>query len=268
MSSKKVVLITGASSGIGLDIAEKLQLDGYEVFGTSRKGAQPNTNYSFKMVELDVTKDGSVATAVAEVMKNAGKIDVLINNAGVGISWAAAEESSIEQSKFIFDTNLFGVMRMTQAVLPHMREQGSGRIINIGSISGIVPVAFGAIYSASKHALEAYTEALDHEVRNQGIRVSVIDPHLIKTPMFSKDLEPDRPLSIYSETRKRLATSMEKQLESAEETSVVADTVLYSLQQTAPHIRYTPGRAKRFAYFRYYAPSAIFDRVIQKFLDG
>src|SRR4029079_3917683 len=148
---------------------------GYTVYGTSRRGAQPGQR-SFTMLPLDVTSDQSVEAIVAEVMRLEGRIDVLVNNAGFSVAPAGAEESSIEQAQSIFDTNFFGIVRMTRAVVPHMRRQGSGRIINIGSVLGFLPMPYGALYSATKHAVAGYSESLDHELRTRGIRVSVIEP--------------------------------------------------------------------------------------------
>ncbi|WP_418138353.1 oxidoreductase [Marinomonas sp. RS-M-Aa-14] len=188
MTNKLVALVTGASSGIGEATAKKLLTAGYRVYGTSRRGAISNQT-GFPMLALDVTDDSSVEAAVAELIRLEGRIDLLVNNAGFGFSPAAAEESSIEQSKAMFDTNFHGVVRMTRAVVPHMRRQGRGRIINIGSILGVVPVPYAALYCASKHAVEGYSEALDHELRTQGIRVSVIEPAYVKTKFETNNIE-------------------------------------------------------------------------------
>ena len=120
------------------------------------------------MLSLDVTRDESVEALVREVIQREGRIDLLVNNAGFSVAPGGAEESSIEQAKSIFDTNFFGIVRMTRAVVPHMRKQGSGRIINMGSVLGILPMPYGALYSATKHAVEGYSESLDHELRTQG----------------------------------------------------------------------------------------------------
>ena len=130
---RKIALVTGASSGIGQATAERLARAGYKVYGTSRRRAQAGQR-SFEMLTLDVTSDASVEAAVSEVMRLEGRIDLLVNNAGFSTAPAGAEESSIEQARSIFDTNFFGIVRMTRAVVPHMRRQGSGRIINIGSV--------------------------------------------------------------------------------------------------------------------------------------
>ena len=152
-----IALVTGASSGIGEATAERLAKAGYKVYGTSRRGAQEGQR-AFQMLHLDVTRDDSVEAVIRKVIGLEGRIDVLVNNAGFSVAPAGAEESSIEQARSIFDTNFFGTVRMTRAVLPHMRDQGSGRIINIGSVLGFLPAPYMALYAASKHAIEGYSE--------------------------------------------------------------------------------------------------------------
>src|SRR5918995_2939272 len=159
-----IALVTGASSGIGEATAERLAKAGYKVYGTSRRGAQAGKQ-SFDMIALDVTSDESVAAAIQQVMQLEGRIDLLVNNAGFSVAPGGAEESSTEQAQSIFDTNFFGIVRMTRAVVPHMRHQGSGRIINIGSVLGFLPAPYMALYAATKHAIEGYSESLDHELR-------------------------------------------------------------------------------------------------------
>src|SRR3954470_11061299 len=134
----RVALVTGASAGIGEAAASALAGAGFTVYGTSRKVAPGEQHGEVVFLPLDVTDDDSVARAVREVLHRSGRIDVLVNNAGVGVS-GAAEESSIEQARALFETNLFGSIRMTRAVLPHMREQGDGRIINVSSVLGFMP---------------------------------------------------------------------------------------------------------------------------------
>jgi len=158
---RKIALVTGASSGIGEATAERLTKAGYKVYGTSRRGAQVGKR-SFEMLPLDVTSDESVSAAVGEVMRRDGRIDLLVNNAGFGVAPAGAEESSLDQARSIFETNFFGLIRMTRAIVPHMRRQGGGRIINIGSVLGFLPMSYGALYAATKHAVEGYSESLDH----------------------------------------------------------------------------------------------------------
>src|SRR5688572_8040299 len=177
---RTIALVTGASSGIGQATAERLAKAGYTVYGTSRRGTSVGAR-SFHMLPLDVTSDASVDAAVGEVMRREGRIDLLVNNAGFGVAPGGAEESSIEQARLIFDTNFFGIVRMTRAVVPHMRRQGSGRIINMGSVLGFLPMPYMALYSATKHAVAGYSESLDQELRTLGIRVSVVEPAYINT---------------------------------------------------------------------------------------
>src|SRR5215208_3822276 len=225
MTNQKVVLVTGASSGIGEATAERLAKAGYKVYGTSRRGAQGG-NRPFEMLALDVTSDESVEAAVSEVIRRAGRIDLLVNNAGFGVAPAAAEESSIDQARSIFETNLFGLIRMTRAVVPHMRRQGSGRIINIGSVLGLLPMPYGALYAATKHAVEGYSESLDHELRTRGIRVSLIEPAYTKTQFDTNLLEPDSKLDEYREARAAVGKVLKEVMAAGDEPSVVADVVL------------------------------------------
>src|SRR5438045_4851457 len=133
------------------------------------------------MLALDVTSDASVEAAVKELIRLEGRIDLLVNNAGFGVAPAGAEESSLDQARSIFETNFFGLVRMTRAVVPHMRRQGNGRIINIGSVLGFLPMPYGALYAATKHAVEGYSESLVNTHRQRGIRVSIIEPAYTKT---------------------------------------------------------------------------------------
>lgn len=169
-----------------------------------------------------MTDDASVEVAIDELLRLEGRIDLLVNNAGFGVAPAAAEESSLDQARFIFDTNFLGIVRLTRAVVPHMRRRGCGRIINIGSILGIVPLPYVALYAASKHAVEGYTGALDHELRTQGIRVSVIEPAYIKTEFEANNIEPDARLEEYDLIRAKLTKVVSKAMAEAESPEVVA----------------------------------------------
>src|SRR3954462_2937202 len=196
----RVALVTGASSGIGEAAAHELVRAGFTVYGTSRKAAAGEKRGEVVFLPLDVPDDQSAAGAVREVLDRSGRIDVLVNNAGLGIA-GAAEESSIEQARALFDTNVFGSIRMTRPVLPQMREQGSGRIINISSVLGLVPAPFSALYSATKHAIEGYSESLDHEVREHGVRVRRAEPAYTRTAFDSNAVPADEPLPVYARRR-------------------------------------------------------------------
>ena len=260
----KVALITGASSGIGEATAVRLAEAGYQVFGTSRRVA-PARQRSFEMLTLDVTSDRSVEAAVGEVISRAGRIDVLVNSAGFGVAPAGAEESSIDQARSIFDTNFFGTVRMIRATVPHMRKQGHGRIINIGSVLGFLPMPYGALYAATKHAIEGYSESLDHELRTRGIRVVVIEPAYTKTPFDANFLEPDATLVEYREVRAAVSQRVKEVMATADQPQVVADVVLKAAGAANPKVRYTAGGlARRLRFVRTYLPSGLVDAGVRK----
>jgi len=266
-SNKKVAIVTGASSGIGKSTAEQLAQAGYTVYGTSRRGASAGQN-AFPMLVLDVTSDASAEAAVNEVMQREGCIDLLVNNAGFGVAPGAAEESSLEQAKAIFDTNFFGLIRMTRAVVPHMRKQRSGRIINIGSVLGFLPMPFGALYAATKHAVEGYSESMDHELRTWGIRVSVIEPAYTRTQFDANMLQPDSPLEEYRQVRASMNRVIEKVMATGDEPSVVGATVLKAAAASSPRLRYTSGGlAARLKLLRRFAPAGLMDAGLRKDLQ-
>ncbi|QJW57396.1 putative oxidoreductase [Serratia plymuthica] len=267
MTTKRVALVTGASSGIGKASATKLLAAGFTVYGTSRRGALAGT-HPFPLLTLDVTDDASVEAAIDELLRLEGRIDLLVNNAGFGVAPAAAEESSLDQARLIFDTNFLGIVRLTRAVVPHMRRRGSGRIINIGSILGIVPLPYVALYAASKHAVEGYTGALDHELRTQGIRVSVIEPAYIKTEFEANNIEPDARLEEYDLIRAKLTKVVSKAMAEAESPEVVADVVVKAAEDLLPKVRYTAGTlAAKLNFLLKFAPSKILDKVVRNSLQ-
>src|SRR6476646_11052005 len=200
-NAKPVALVTGASSGIGKAAGLALVQAGFDVVGTSRHASRILPVPGVTFLDLDVTSDGSVSTLVRGVIERFGRIDVLVNNAGTGAA-GAAEESSVAQDQRVFDINFFGLVRMTKAVLPPMRAQGRGRIINISSVLGLVPAPYMAVYAATKHAIEGYSESVDHEVREHGVRVLLVEPAYTKTGFEANALQPDAPLPIYEEQRR------------------------------------------------------------------
>jgi NAD(P)-dependent dehydrogenase (short-subunit alcohol dehydrogenase family) len=264
--NSRIAIVTGASSGIGEAIAEQLARAGYRVYGTSRRGVQgPRGKRAFEMLALDVTSDESVAAAVDEVLRLEGRIDLLVNNAGFGVAPAAAEESSIRQAQAIFDTNFFGIVRMIRAVVPHMRQRGSGRIINISSVLGFIPMPYMALYSATKHAVEGYSEALDQELRTQGIRVSLVEPAYIKSAFDANQLQPDEALDEYRDLRVGLDLRVKETLEGADGPGVVAKTVVQVALAATPKVRYTSGAlARRLGFLRRFAPAALVEAGVRK----
>src|SRR3954467_15481847 len=260
----RVALVTGASSGIGEAAAHALLGEGFTVWGGSRRAVAGEERGGVVFLPLDVTDEQSVTGAVREVLSRSGRIDVLVNNAGLGIA-GAAEESSIEQAQALFDTNLFGSIRMTRPVLPKMREQGSGRIINISSVLGLVPAPFSALYSATKHAIEGYSESLDHEVREHGVRVLLVEPAYTRTSFDTNALAVDEPLQLYAKRRENADTLVAEAVREGDEPSVVGKAVVAAATDARPKMRYPAGTlARRVSKLRRYAPSGLFDKQIRK----
>ncbi len=240
-TSQPVALVTGASSGIGKAAAHALVEAGFEVVGTSRNTSAVAHHEGVTFLDLDVTSDESVSAVVQRVLERFGRLDVVVNNAGVG-STGAAEESSVAQAQGVFDINVFGVIRMTKAVLPRMRAQGGGRIINISSVL-----------------------ALDHEVREQGIRVLLVEPGYTKTGFDANALQPDAPLPIYAEQRQVFDRLMASAMEGGDDPTTVAKSIVTAATDPKPKLRYAAGStAGRVSTLRRIVPSRAFDRQIRK----
>lgn len=261
--SQKVALVTGASSGIGKAAAEALAAAGYRTFGTSRRPSAVGPKH-VEMVACEVTDQQSVDQMIAHVLAQAGHIDLVVNNAGLGLV-GAAEESSIKQSQALFDVNVFGVMRVINVVLPSMRQRRSGRIINLSSALGLIPAPYLAHYAATKHAIEGYSQSLDHELREFGIRVLLIEPAYTRTDMENNSLEADTPLPVYAETRAKMFALNAQMLATGDDASVVADTVLRAATDDAPNLRYPSGKtAKQVSLVRRIVPAKMFDKSLRK----
>lgn len=262
-TSQKVALITGASAGIGAASAAALTKAGYRVFGTSRKAGAKGPQ-GVTMLVVDVTDEASVQALVADVVVEAGRIDLLVNNAGFGIL-GAAEESSLTQVTTLYDTNVFGVIRVTNAVLPIMRAQGSGRILNLSSGLGLIPAPFNAHYSGTKHALEGYSESLDHEVRGFGIRVALIEPGVTRSSFEASAVPSDRTNPAYATLRAKYDRAFKSAMDAAETAESVAATILRAAQDPSPRLRYPSGKqAAQGAFARRFLPRGLFDRIIHK----
>lgn len=233
----QTVLVTGASSGIGQATARLLAERGFTVFGTARK---PSPQPGVTMVALDVRSDESVRACVEQVIAKARRLDVLVNNAGYAVT-GAAEETSVDEAKAQLETNFFGAVRMVNAVLPGMRAAAAGKIINISSLAGNTAIPYSAFYSASKFALEGYSEALWYEVRPFGISVSLVEPGFVNTPIGEASPAAARPLSAYDATRKRMLAAFGQALEGGIPPEQVARRVLEIVESKAPGLRYRVG---------------------------
>jgi short-subunit dehydrogenase len=237
---------------------------GYKVFGTSRNPASAEVIPAVEMLPLDVRADESVRACVEALSSRGGRIDVLINNAGYELA-GALEELSSEDARAQFDTNFFGVVRMINAVLPFMRRQKRGHIINVGSLSGLSPVPFLGIYSASKFALEGYTEALRHEVKPFNIHVSLTEAGFLKTPMMNNRQVAANQIRDYDPWRQRALNAIRAFEEKGPGSELVAETLLGIISSPTPRLRYPIGQqAKSVARLRRFLPAGVFEQGVRR----
>jgi len=259
---RRVVLITGASSGIGRATAELLAARGHRVFGGVRAPATTRPLAGGELVPLDVRDEASARACVEEVRSSAGQIDVLINNAGVNLV-GAVEETGIGQAQALFDTNVIGILRMMQAVLPHMRRQGGGLIVNIGSILGLIPAPFMGVYASTKHAVEGLSESLDHEVRAFGIRVVLIEPHYTRTNLDASAAQAESRIDVYAPQRQRTAAVITRETNTGLEPKRVAEEVLRAIEGRY-RMRRPVGQAVLLSWLRRLLPARLFEPSLRK----
>ena len=260
--TSRVVLITGASSGIGRATAELIATRGHRVFGGVRAPATARPLAGVELVPLDVRDEASAKACVDEVRSRAGRIDVLINNAGVNLV-GAVEETSISQAQALFDTNVIGVLRMVQAVLPEMRRQGTGLIVNISSILGLIPAPYMGVYGSTKHALEGLSDSLDHEVRDFGVRVVLIEPHYIRTNLDASAAQAERRIDAYAAQRHRTAAVITRDTNAAPEPKLVAEEVLRAIEGRY-RMRRPVGQAALLSRLRRLLPARLFEPSLRK----
>jgi len=239
--NKRVVLVTGASSGIGLACASHLAGRGYRVYGTSRRAATSQAG-SVAMLTADVTDDRSVEQAVAAVLEREGRLDIVVNNAGMGIA-GPVENTSIEEAKRQLEVNFFGAFRVCRAALPAMRSRRSGYIVNIGSIGGLIAIPYQAMYCASKFALEGLSESLRMEVRPFGVKVVIIEAGDHKTAITENRTDMSGGTDAYSQSFQAALARTARDEQSGPGPEHIA-RLLYRIVNTRdPRLRYTIGPA-------------------------
>jgi len=263
MSKSKVVLITGVSSGIGRATAIKFATQGCRVFGTVRNTEKAQVIPGVTLVEMDIRDEASVQRGINSIIGQAARIDVLVNSAGVTLL-GAMEETSIAEAQILFDTNLFGLLRTIQAVLPHMRAQRAGRIVNVSSVLGFLPAPYMALYSASKHAVEGLSETLDHEVRQFGIRVALVEPSFTKTNLDLNAPQTVRKIPDYGQEFGVVAQAIQKNVQKAPDPAGVASTIVDAALGTWK-IRRTPkGEASLLSKLRRFMPAGPVEKGLRK----
>ncbi|MGL6161203.1 oxidoreductase [Microbulbifer sp.] len=263
MSNSTVVVVTGVSSGIGRAAAEKFAGRGCRLFGTVRNTAKAQPIPGVELVEMDIRDEASVQRGIQTIIAQAGHIDVLVNSAGVTLL-GATEETSIAEAQSLFDTNVLGILRTTRAVLPHMREQGSGRIVNVSSVLGFLPAPYMGLYSASKHAVEGLSETLDHEVRKFGIRVALVEPSFTKTNLDINAPQAAAKIPAYDTERSVVSQAIQKNVHKAPQPDGVASTIV-DAALGAWKMRRTPkGEASLLRKLRRFMPAGPVEKGLRK----
>lgn len=271
-----VVIVTGASSGLGKATAETLVNMGYKVYGTSRNvqaegfteiiPASSSSSGFLRMVQLDICSDESVEKAVNTILKEEGKVNILINNAGFGIA-GSVEDTTIDEAYSQFNTNFFGMLRMSRAVLPTMREQNKGLIINLSSVAGVISIPFQSMYSASKYAVEAVTEAMRMELKPFNINVSMVEPGDTKTGFTDKRkyVEASKEGSAYYDMFTKSITSMEKSEQKGPGPHLVVKEILRIINRKNPPVRATAGFSyKAIVFLKRLVPAKFIEFVVTK----
>lgn len=269
---QKVILITGASSGIGYDTATRLAKQGHKVYGAARRidKMQPLKELGVTPIKMDVTDDASMIAGVNAVMEAEGRIDVLVNNAGYGY-FGAIENVSMEEARKQLEVNVFGLARLTQLVIPHMRQQGSGRIVNLASIAGKLALYFGGWYHVSKFAVEGFSDALRMELKPFGIDVVIIEPGSIRTDwgvIAADHLAESSKGTVYEQAALNEANAMNFLYTRAGKLisppSVIAKAICKGVNRRHPKARYRTGRGSHSLVFLHWLlPSKWWDRLVR-----
>ena len=263
MSTSKVVLVTGVSSGIGRATALKFAEAGCRVYGAVRNLAKAQAIAGVTLIEMDVRNEDSIEHSILNIMAQDGRVDVLVNSAGVTLL-GATEETSIFEAQTLFDTNLFGLLRTIQAVLPHMREQRSGRIVNVSSVLGFLPAPYMGLYAASKHAVEGLSESLDHEVRQFGVRVALVEPSFTKTNLDLNAPQAASTIPAYKNERGVVSRAIQRNVQNAPAPDAVAATIVRAALE-GWKMRHTPkGEASLLAKLRRFMPAGPVEKGLRK----
>jgi NAD(P)-dependent dehydrogenase (short-subunit alcohol dehydrogenase family) len=264
MSRQKIVVITGASSGIGEATTRLLsQKKGFRVYAGVRNVERTAPTMNVQYGRLDVTDDASVVSFIDWVLSDAGRIDVLINNAGVSLM-GPVEMTAVDEAQALFDTNVFGPLRMIRAVLPAMRKEKAGLIVNISSVLGFLPAPFMGLYASSKHAIEGLSESLDHEVRDHNIRVVLVQPSWTNTRLDTNTKRVREPLGVYGPQAEAVTKSVMAQIESAPPPVTVAKKILAVVNGPYRMRRPGDGRAKLLSLLWRFMPATLFDSSLRQ----
>ncbi|MDN6884590.1 NAD(P)-dependent dehydrogenase (short-subunit alcohol dehydrogenase family) [Variovorax sp. 1140] len=263
MSSSSVVVVTGASSGIGRVAAEIFVARGCRVFGTVRDLRKAPVVPGVEFVEMDVREEESVQAGIDAIFEQGLRIDVLVNNAGM-MMLGAVEETATAEAAALFDTNVFGVLRVTRAVLPSMRKQHRGRIVNVSSLFGVMPAPYMGMYAAAKHALEGLSESLDHEVRQFGVRVTLVQPAFTRTNLDANAPRAKAPIAAYDRERGLVERAVADGVNNAPPPQSVANTIVEAALGPWRMRCTPPGQASLLTKLRRFMPAGPVDASLRK----
>lgn len=266
MDGLPVVLITGASSGIGRETATLLVKKGYRVYGTSRNPKKADLPKGIEFIAMELSDEGSVVSCVEYVLQREGRIDILINNAGYGLA-GAVEDTARQEAEDQFSVNFFGPFSVIKAVLPAMRRVGRGKIINVGSVAGFIPIPFQAFYSASKFALEAMSLALGLEVKPFGIDVTIVEPGDLSTGFTSSRVYANKTQgeSPYKGSFEKSISTMIKDETKGPPPKVVSNVILKLIGMKNPPSKVVPGaKYKVFSFIKRVIPQRLLEYILIK----
>jgi NAD(P)-dependent dehydrogenase (short-subunit alcohol dehydrogenase family) len=261
----KVVLVTGGSSGIGKSICLYLHQKGFVVYGTSRNPDRYKNDLPFKLIALDVLDASTIMPAIKTIIDKEGRLDVLINNAGIGML-GSIEDSTAEEVKEVFETNVYGILRTIQAVLPHMRERRSGLIINVSSIAGYMGLPYRGIYSATKASVHMITEAMRMELKPYGVHACVVDPGDFATNISEnrRVAKAGRTGTVYVKEINRIEAIINKEVAHSSDPILMGKAIEKIMQASNPDINYVVGSPmqKLSIFVRRLVPKKWFEKII------
>ncbi len=237
----KTILITGASSGFGLLLANNLHRNGFNVIGTSRNPEKIQAAVPFKVLALDITDENSIREFTKQLFETTNQLDVLVNNAGYMLT-GLAEETSTEEAKLQFETNFWGTVNITKALLPYFRKQKFGQIITISSMMGLVSLPMKPIYAASKHALEGYFKSLRFEVSQFNIKVSMVQPMWAKTNLSANMIAIDEDIADYKSYKEQVNKYIKNSMAEGDDPSIIVNKIVDVINAKTPKFKNIVGK--------------------------
>jgi short-subunit dehydrogenase len=260
---RKTILITGASSGFGLLLANDLHQKGFNVIGTSRNPEKIQSAVSFKILALDITDENSIKEFAKQLFETIDQLDVLVNNAGYMLT-GLAEETSTEVGKLQFETNFWGTINLTKALLPYFRKQKFGQIITVSSMMGLISLPMKPIYAASKHALEGYFKSLRFELNQFNIKVSMLQPMWAKTSLGDNMIAVEGDIAEYNHFKEQTNKYIKNSIAEGDEPALIVNKIIKVINAKNPKFRNIVGKMAGMVLFLNNYAYAMFEKAIQK----